>query len=183
MACRRGPGTRDHHQVEAGWEIRAAPPVTFANPPFHPVAQHGSAHLAADGNPDPTATRKSEQKKSWPRDPAPAVLDREIFLSAPHTRGAREKRAPTLQAHLCGQGPKTLLLSDRDGELPAPFAPTAADDLAASRRPHALSKPVRALSALAMRLKRPLHDILRESFRALAGRRARRLKAELNSIA
>src|SRR5205823_4217758 len=88
------------------------------------------------------------------------------------TRAARGKRSrrrsPT------AAGPKaSLLLRDCDGQLPAPLAPTAANHFTPRARLHALAKTVRAFSALAVRLKGPLHDVLRK-YRWAAGQKMRR---------
>ena len=51
-----------------------------------------------------------------------------------------------------------LLLGDADGELLAPLAPTPAQNFPAGCGLHPLAETVGALAALAMGLKRPLHD-------------------------
>jgi hypothetical protein len=177
MARGRRGRTRHDHQVQAAWEIAPAPAEALPDPAFHAVAQHRAANFAAHGDPDSPAARQGEEEKVRPRDPTTPALNRQVVLTAAHPRRTRKALAPPLGDHRGGQG--SLLLRHRHGELSAPFAPTTANNLAAGPRPHALSKAVRALAALAVRLKRPLHDILRD----FAVRLARQLKAECNSIA
>src|SRR6185437_12225158 len=53
VGARRGR-TRHHDQIETCRKLGTAAPVTVANPALHAVAQHGSPHLLANGDSDPT---------------------------------------------------------------------------------------------------------------------------------
>jgi hypothetical protein len=52
-----------------------------------------------------------------------------------------------------------LLLGDANRELPAPFAAATTQDLSPGGGLHALAESMRALAALTVGLKRPLHDL------------------------
>ena len=67
---------------------------------------------------------------------------------------------------------RRLLLGYAHRELAAPFAPPTAENFASGPRPHSLAKSVRALAALAVGLKGPLHDILRDFTMLPRARRA-----------
>lgn len=77
------------------------------------------------------------------------------------TRPARGKRSGRREAGSAGRATAKfprLLLGHAHGELVAPLAPTPTENLAARLGAHALAKSMRALAALAVRLKSPLHD-------------------------